>query len=265
MIKSITYSNIWISLAMTCFTLSSFLIINKQIQFIILIIVFLSTFSCYNLQSYISARTSRNKSERDYWQLKYSNKLLILIIISAIISALLSIYIFSIKELLLLSPFFIIVLFYRINILGFSFRNIPLLKIILISISFGVLSFLLPYLYYNVPINKFSWNLILANCLFVFSITVPFDIRDLKYDLPKHKTLPQVLGVKGSIILACITMVSCQLLYLNNCLYFLSILGLFACILIIYSHKPKSTMFYLIVLDGLLILHPAFIILDALF
>jgi len=239
--------------------------IEKKIQIIVLIIIFLATFSGYNLQSYIAARTSRNKSERDYWQLEHSNKLLILIIISAIISALLSIYIFSIYQLLLLSPFFIIVLFYRIKIFGLSFRNIALLKIILISISFGGLSFFLPYLYYNVSLNDFAWNLILANSLFVFSITIPFDIRDVKYDLAKHKTLPQVLGTKLSVIVACISMIFCQFFYIYNCFYYISILGLIACILIICSHRPKSTMFYLIVLDGLLILHPAFIILDNLF
>ena len=265
MIRSLTYGNIWISLAMTSLTISSFLMIDKRIEITVLLIVFLSTYSGYNLQSYIATKTSNNKSEINYWKLENLKKLLILIILSACIVAALSIYIYSIKQLILLFPFFLIVLFYRLKIFGFSFRNIPVLKIILISICFGALSFFLPYLYYDVPLNHFSWSLILANSLFVFSITIPFDIRDLKYDSYKYKTLPQILGLKMATFVACLAMIVCQILYINNLFYFISILGLLSCVLIIYSHKPKSAMFYLIVLDGLLILHPVFILLEFLF
>ena len=44
----------------------------------------------------------------------------------------------------------------------------------------------------------------IAHYVYVIAITIPFDIRDLKYDSPEQKTIPQILGVAGSKFTACL-------------------------------------------------------------
>lgn len=47
-------------------------------------------------------------------------------------------------------------------------------------------------------------NGLVAIGLYVYfiAITIPFDIRDLAYDLDEQATFPQVLGVKNALLLA---------------------------------------------------------------
>lgn len=97
-------------------------------------------------------------------------------------------------------------------------RQIPHLKIHLISITWVVVVFLFPM------INEAAVNLDLntlfiiggAHYLYVIAVAIPFDIRDLKYDTPEQKTIPQVIGVRASKIVS------------------MSLLGMFALIMVYF-------------------------------
>ncbi|MDQ3109049.1 MAG: hypothetical protein M3R17_04055, partial [Bacteroidota bacterium] len=66
----------------------------------------------------------------------------------------------------------------------------------------------------------FLW--FIACMAMIFSITIPFDIRDLHYDGEKLRTLPSLLGVKRSRVLALVALgisvvlVGIVTLYLKN-------------------------------------------------
>ena len=98
------------------------------------------------------------------------------------------------------------------SLLFFSFRDVPLLKIFIIAFSWTYLTIIIPVIVHNI---SFDSNLILniiVRFLFVLAITIPFDIRDLKFD--KVITLPKYLGVKKSKILAYIILLICELIIL---------------------------------------------------
>ena len=60
---------------------------------------------------------------------------------------------------------------------------------------------------------------IIARFLFVFAITIPFDIRDIKYDTGKLITLPLVFGVKRSQHLAFLALTICSIIHINQFLF----------------------------------------------
>jgi len=98
------------------------------------------------------------------------------------------------------------------EILGRSFRQIPILKLITIGLSWSVMAVVLPHLVYEPHYFKSEslfhfrntglsplmlWELI-EYTLFVIALCIPFEIRDLKYDSPKLRTLPQLIGTRNS-------------------------------------------------------------------
>jgi len=81
---------------------------------------------------------------------------------------------------------------YKKDGLWLRLRDLPSIKIFLISFVWAIATSLLPMQVSDVSIN---WLKVLERFLFVFAITIPFDIRDLRFDDPQLNTIPQVLGV----------------------------------------------------------------------
>lgn len=106
----------------------------------------------------------------------------------------------------------LLTLFYSLpQILGKSFRQIPILKLVTIGLSWSLLAIILPFIVEEAPVivsfngayeiqsRTFSTDLIwemVMYLLFVIALCIPFEIRDLKYDTANLKTLPQLIGVK---------------------------------------------------------------------
>jgi 4-hydroxybenzoate polyprenyltransferase len=91
--------------------------------------------------------------------------------------------------------------FYVVPIFGKSIRDLPGIKSFVIAFVWVLILFVLPAINEGQLTVKVLPELA-AYFLFFIALTIPFDIRDLKYDHPKQKTLPQVLGTEGSKILA---------------------------------------------------------------
>jgi hypothetical protein len=81
---------------------------------------------------------------------------------------------------------------------GSRLREIPGLKIFLISTLWALVTVSLPAVEAGVFGNTQVALLTLERFLFIFAITLPFDIRDLPYDPPSLNTLPQRFGVAGA-------------------------------------------------------------------
>jgi hypothetical protein len=85
-------------------------------------------------------------------------------------------------------------------------REIPGLKIFIISITWAISCALLPAAaahtegktWFSTPV--LLWALDCA--ILIFSLTIPFDIRDFHYDAEKLKAVPALIGVNRSIGLA---------------------------------------------------------------
>jgi 4-hydroxybenzoate polyprenyltransferase len=93
-----------------------------------------------------------------------------------------------------------------------------------------------------------KWMFALIHYFYIVAVTIPFDIRDLKYDDAKKKTIPQVVGVKKAkwisfilILLYTILIVFLQSNLLYNPLFFASI---FVTIILISGIKESRNEFY---------------------
>lgn len=84
-------------------------------------------------------------------------------------------------------------------------RDLSYVKVFIIAFVWSLIIVGLPYLNTDEQL-LFETNFVLAflSCfLFILAITLPFDVRDLKYDNRDHlKTIPQFIGIKGTIIVS---------------------------------------------------------------
>jgi 4-hydroxybenzoate polyprenyltransferase len=86
----------------------------------------------------------------------------------------------------------------------FRLREVPLAKIFIISFVWSATSIVLPAVHAGLNVSPaFLWLMITERSLFIFAITVPFDIRDMKSDNKAGlKTLPLMLGENKAWLIA---------------------------------------------------------------
>ena len=92
--------------------------------------------------------------------------------------------------------FFYVVPLFKIGKMEVSFRNLPFIKIFSISIAWAGITAFLPIVNAGIVIKSMDYLMLISQFLFVFAITIPFDIRDVIKDDSKLKTIPQVFGVE---------------------------------------------------------------------
>lgn len=163
-----------------------------------------STFSVYNGQRLIKSNHPTQtpwllwvqRNEKSLYLATFGSGLLTL-------SCLLLIGKISFDSIMLLLVSGIISLFYVIPIKGIVMREIPYIKVYLIAITWAVVLILFPM----INENKFDWAVLLhalAHTLFIISVAIPFDIRDVKFDKDSHKTIPQVIGIQWAKLISTI-------------------------------------------------------------
>ncbi|HET8864087.1 MAG TPA: hypothetical protein VFM80_00230 [Gracilimonas sp.] len=106
-----------------------------------------------------------------------------------------------------------------------NLRSLSGIKIFIIALVWMGVSVLVPLTYHNLSFNLRVFYQCLEIFLFVIVLTLPFEIRDLKYDENKLGTIPQKLGVKRSKWLGTVLlMLAAVVAFLQN---YRSDLGLF--------------------------------------
>jgi len=86
--------------------------------------------------------------------------------------------------------------FYALPLFGWrSLRAMPVIKPIIVAVVWTIATYL-------VPLQRFwEWDMIIGlvgRMLFIFALTMPFEIRDLNFDDSKLGTIPQLYGVVGT-------------------------------------------------------------------
>ena len=80
------------------------------------------------------------------------------------------------------------------------------LKLFLITITWSVATVLLPLKNTEISFSNEVWLIFTQRFLFLFAVTIPFDIRDVDFDNPDIKTIPQTLGIQKSKIIGVIAL-----------------------------------------------------------
>jgi 4-hydroxybenzoate polyprenyltransferase len=167
---------------------------------------------------------------------------------------------------LILIPMGTLSMFYVIPLIPFyakspTLRDIPYLKIFVIGFVWSLIIIGLPtlsssgYLYFNID----YFFALLQVFLFTIAITLPFDIRDVDYDKDNNlKTIPRLLGVTNTIILSEILLIGSILLLYNsniasNHFYGLLIGHFITMVVIAFSKKERSELFFAGLVEGLIL------------
>jgi len=154
--------------------------------------VFFSTLLSYNIIRFLRLNDINNWYNS--WLKKHIKHLYIISILSAIALIYLTFQL-RLKAVVILFPFSLATFFYVFPLKKYSLRNIAGLKLFLIALSWAGITVLFPLIQNYMSIRTIDWVVFIQRFLIIIVLTIPFDIRDIDYDISELKTLPQQLGV----------------------------------------------------------------------
>lgn len=199
------FSNLFVAYCVVALCMSTELLLGHQ-SYTINLLVFFATLFVYNFQRLVRMDVQGDPSFRQQWLQNNRTWLWGLTGMSAIVTAVLSLQL-STDSLLLLLPLGLIALMYPLplfywNNKWWKLRDIPGIKIFLIALVWSLVTVGLLVREHGLLLTTDVWLLFFHRLFFIFAITIPFDIRDLKYDSLKLKTIPLVLGEEKARYLA---------------------------------------------------------------
>ena len=143
-------------------------------------------------------------------------------------------------------------------------RDLNHIKIFLIAFVWAWVTVILPAMEVGLFYERNIWLMAMERVLFIFSITLPFDIRDLKVDTHGEvKTIPAVIGIKktkqlGAVVLFLTFLISLFLFmgnfYSEKVLLGLTLSYLTTLYLVFKSDRIKHDYFFTGVMDGTMII-----------
>ncbi|MBA3682485.1 MAG: UbiA family prenyltransferase [Bacteroidetes bacterium] len=240
-----------------------------------LFIIFFATIFEYNLHRLITIITNPGSLNDEKHSWVKDNKIAFYVLVStSILGFIIAAALAKKIVLITLFPLGAITLFYSLPVFKtkkiiFRLREIPCLKIFLISIVWAATTILLPIIESGETFGK--WHVVtmlIERFIFVFAITIPFDIRDMKSDENAGlQTIPLIIGEKRSLQLANIYMILflilCCFHYYNTALAFILpafvISGLTTLLFLNNNYLKKVTHYHYFILDGTMMLQGALI------
>lgn len=217
-IEHIVFSNLLVSLSIgiLCYGICHLLKIPNKFWYGVF--VFSSTLLTYNFQRFIkSNQIIQNPTNHILWVKTHKKKLYILFLSSSILCLISFFKVFNwgLISALILSISLIISLLYVYKFKEKSLRDIPHLKIHLIAIIWVVAIGIFELLNEGYFTSE-KWGFVLAHYFYIVAVTIPFDIRDLKYDNPNQRTIPQVFGIKKAKIISVLLLIIYFLVAINE-------------------------------------------------
>jgi hypothetical protein len=199
----------------------------------------------YNAQRLYKALFSDHQTDWLEWVRKYSCQMRLVTSFFALVCFVIGLYCipFSIDNAIILLFGALLCTFYVMPISGFTLRQIPVLKNVIVAMVWTMILVIVP-LNNSAPTEQIALFV-----LYFFSLTLPFDIRDIHLDKNHIVTLPHLLGANSTRALGVVCISIFYVLfplinseYLSNIAYWLS--GVFAAAMIL-SSSPKRTNIYL--------------------
>lgn len=215
---------------------------------------FFSTLAVYNGQRLFKAEKSKHTPWL-LWVKRHEKKLFLLIVVCSLVSIVLLFLLqqFNLYALLTLGITGLISVFYVIKLGKRNLREIPYIKIHLIAVTWTIILVLFPLL--NEGSKEFGIGLVLSHYLYVIAVTIPFDIRDIKYDLPSQKTIPQVLGILKAKFLSILLLIAFFTIMIAlvpalkfNVLFYFSVL--IQIMLVVGMNEKRSDLYCAGAIDG---------------
>lgn len=269
----ILFSNVFMSLCAVAQALVTLHLIGAQPTYPLLILLFTSTLCIYNLSIFLSKPKDPQSSpfRRVRWFFKYYNAMVAITLVS-IIALIPVFFMLSPATQRLLIILSVLSVSYSLPLFSsgkqrFGLRNIPGLKSLMITVVWVLSCVILPIF------EAEKWQgihllatdeciLIAKRCLFIFALTIPFDMRDLFQDQKLGlKTIPVMLGEKRAYLFCQVLLAGYIVLQFmlmghgfNRDFFALSGVAILTGWLIFKSEWEKDEYYYFFYMDGVLIL-----------
>ena len=259
-------SNVYVSLGVVSLTLLSLDI--RQTEYPNLLwFVFFATLFVYNFIRLVNVHSIISLSESLRHQIIYRFRTFFWIV--CIGSALIGFYFFvTIYEYIFLPIIglgFVSVIYglpiYKNGSHLFRLRDLPGLKIFLIAFVWAYVTEGLPALISDEPLYFLA---LFERFLFIFAITIPFDIRDVNYDASYLATIPQYFGINTAKWMALLAILLSELIlvyrfFFNNDLNLIGALSIyltyeFSFLLIYRCHLYSKERYFTVGVEGMSIL-----------
>jgi 4-hydroxybenzoate polyprenyltransferase len=217
------FSNILVAFCVLTLALSTEILLGIEANYKVSQFVFCATLFAYNFQRVVRIEKGKNHIRKE-WLNRHKIAIYGLMLLGGLMSA----YLFFEFQ----APTQIAIVVSGVFSVGYPFgvRKIPFSKIFIIALVWTVSTLLLSVLENNIPISQNIVLHLIARFLFVFAITIPFDIRDLKYDAQNVRTIPLFLGALKSRFIAVFALFICGVIaifqHLEKALIFPNLLAL---------------------------------------
>ena len=259
-------SNVYVAFGVVSLTLLS-LDIRQTEHPNLLWFVFFATLFVYNFIRLVNVHSIISSSESLRHQIIYRFRTFFWIV--CICSALIGFYFFvTISENIFLPIIglgFVSIIYglpiYKNGSHLFRLRDVPGLKIFLIAFVWAYVTEGLPALINGEPLYFLA---LFERFLFIFAITIPFDIRDLNYDASHLATIPQYFGINTAKWMALLAIFSSELIlfyrfFFNNDLNLIGALTIyiayeFSFLLIYRCHLYSKERYFTVGVEGMSIL-----------
>jgi 4-hydroxybenzoate polyprenyltransferase len=273
------FSNVFMSLCAVAQGLLTFYLIGSKPVYPVIGLLFTSTLGIYNFSILISKPRQPEKSP--YWRVRWffsHYRLMVTLTIVSILSLAPLFFLVSISSRILLAFLGILSFCYGLPLFAvgnqkFGLRNIPGLKLFMITLVWTMSCVLLPVLeaqamHYATISFRDTTILLAKRFLFIAAVAIPFDIRDLFEDKQFGlKTIPVAWGEKNAYLFCQVLLagyVVLLFLFRNNSFntdfWALTITVVLTGWLIFKSKWEKNEYYYFFYLDGVLILQYIFVL-----
>lgn len=190
-------SSIHVALAVNSLTIITSLHLNIPIEKSLLVFIFFGTVTAYNFVKYAGLANLHHRN------LAKSLRIIQIFSLFCFLGLIISSFYISIEVIIWAGCFGLITLLYALPVFSRrrNLRSISGLKIYVIALVCAGVTVVLPIISYENTIFDTSAIEFFQRFLLVLPLILPFEIRDLKYDLDQLGTIPQKLGVTSSKIL----------------------------------------------------------------
>lgn len=266
LIHTFVYGCFFIALCATAFCMETARVLSIPLNgFPFYLLIFCATLVQYNMHYFIK-KTANFHSERFLWSQSHK-KLHIVFIWTGAAGALVSLFFLQLPHFLGMGVIALVTLVYSLPLLPFRKRrrikDYGLLKILVLSLVWTLITVWLPYITSGRPFTAAFWMVFARRFIFMFILCLAFDIRDVETDRREAiHTLPVMLGERYCYRLIHILLVvflALSVVYFRMAGDFLQfnamlISALATYFVIEYSRRNNSDMVYLAGIDGMMLL-----------
>lgn len=261
----IIYGNFLIAICATGLIWESYILLHVPAQPFYLVTGFVATLFIYNIDRLVVLDTlSGTGNDRHKWVVLHY-KLMRAISIASLAFLCISLFFMPLSSVLFLAHLGIISLGYSVPAFFMDkkgLRNIKLLKIFLIMYVWAATTVLWPAISAGIPVLRHNIiMLFIERALFIFALTLPFDIRDYQTDKESHViTIPGAIGIPNTRLLGFICILVFFLINLahydtqNAVLWAKLVSGISALFALYFTHPSRHEYYFTGLIDGLMLL-----------